>query len=44
MIVPGGVALDHSNQEILDIQDALDEEVEQLKASTKESLPIAAGK
>ncbi len=44
MIVPGGVALDHSNEEILDIQDALDEEVERLKASTAKPLPIAAGK
>jgi hypothetical protein len=44
MIVPGGVALDHSNKEILDIQDTLDKEVERLKASTAEPLPIAAGK
>ncbi len=44
MIVPGVVALDHSNKEILNIQDALDKEVEWLKASTAKPLPIAAGK
>jgi hypothetical protein len=44
MIVPGGVALDHSNEEILDIKDALEKEVERLKASTAEPLPIAAEK
>ncbi len=42
MIVPGGVALDHSNEEIIDIQDALDTEVERLKESTADPLPIAA--
>ncbi len=42
MIVPGGVALDHSNKEIVDIQDALDTEVEKLKESTANPLPIAA--
>jgi hypothetical protein len=42
MIVPGGVALDHLNEEIVDIQDALDTEVEKLKESTTNPLPIAA--
>ena len=42
MIVPGGVALDHSNKVIVDIQDALDTEVEKLKKSTADPLPIAA--
>ncbi len=42
MIVPGGVALDHSNEEIIDIQDALDTEVEKLKESTADPRPIAA--
>ena len=42
MIVPGGVALDHPNKEIADIQDALDTEVEKLKESTTNPLPIAA--
>ncbi len=36
------VALDHSNEEIVDIQDALDTEVEKLKESTANPLPIAA--
>jgi hypothetical protein len=42
MIVPGGAALDHLNEEIIDIQDALDTEVEKLKESTADPLPIAA--
>ncbi len=42
MIVPGGVALDHSNKEIVDIQDALDTEVNRLKEKTANPLPIAA--
>ncbi len=42
MIVPGGVALDHLNKEIVSIQDALDTEVEKLKESTANPLPIAA--
>ncbi len=42
MIVPGGVALDHSNKEIVDIQDTLDTEVEKLKESTADPHPIAA--
>jgi hypothetical protein len=42
MIVPGGVALDHLNKEIVDIQDASDTEVERLKESTADPLPIAA--
>ncbi len=42
MIVPGGVALDHSNKEIVDIQEELDTEVEKLKESTADPLPIAA--
>ncbi len=42
MIVPGGVALDHSNKEIVNIQDPLDTEVEKLKESTADPLPIAA--
>ncbi len=41
MIVLGGVALDHLNKEIIDIQDALDT-VEKLKESTANPLPIAA--
>ncbi len=42
MIVPGGVALDHSNEEIINIQDALDTEVEKRKESIANPLPIAA--
>ncbi len=41
MIVPGGIALNHSNKEIVDIQDALDTEVERLKESIADPLPIA---
>ncbi len=40
MIVPGGVALDHSNKEILDIQDALDEEVDGLRQVPPNPFPL----